>query len=247
MAVLNGRTAVIELLIERGFPIDYLGFGGTSLLRFAIGQQSVSMVKALLRLGADLDKKGQWPEQTPREFAREIVRHYPGSSELRTILELCGAGTPEEALAELDRQRPSPPPFAAKCREMFELAGDDAARRGQLEIRDENLFIALLRWPPLMVGVLSHTGVDIARLHGVVADRLLPVTDRVERSPLPFDDAAKVIIERAVALADARRQEEVHLSRVFEALVARDGGFAADLIVACGGNLSRLREELSRW
>ena len=146
----------------------------------------------------------------------------------------------------MDRQRPSPPPFAAKCREMFELAGDDAARRGQTEIRDENLFIALLRWPPLTLGILSRAGVDIARLHGVVADRLHPVADPVERSPLPFDDAAKVIIERAVALADARRHDEVHLLRVFEALAARDGVFMTDLIVACGGNLSRLREELAR-
>ena len=82
------------------------------LLRFAIGHRDVAMTEMLVKRGADLDKKGERPHASAREFAREIVRNYPDSPELRTILELCGAGTPEEALAEFEQRRPSPPPLA---------------------------------------------------------------------------------------------------------------------------------------
>src|SRR5262249_22280039 len=77
VAALNGRTNVIEVGIGLGFPIDYDGWGGTSLLRFAIGQKNVEMVATLVRLGADLDKKGEWPHASAREFARMIARNEP--------------------------------------------------------------------------------------------------------------------------------------------------------------------------
>jgi hypothetical protein len=245
VALLNGRTAVIELLVKRGFPIDYLGWGGTSPMRYAIGQRNVAMVETLLRLGADLDKPGQWPSETPREFARQIVRHFPDSAELRTILELCGAGTPEEALTAFDAQRPSPPPLAEKLQETFAVAGDDAARRGQTEIGVENLFIAFLR-QTFVLGFLSSSGVDLERLRDTFADRLLPAADRVSRPPLPFDTEMKALVERAVAIADERRRELVTVIPLFAALIERDGTFTTDAIVECGGDLSRLRDKLAR-
>jgi hypothetical protein len=242
----NGRTAVIELLIDRGFPIDYIGWGGTSLLRFAIGQRDVATTEMLVRRGADLDKKGEWPRASAREFARQIVRHYPDSPELRTILAVCGAGTPEEALAEFDQQRPSPPPLAEQLQETLELAGDDAARRGQSEIRGENLFVGLLRGPRLGLGFLAQSGVDLEHLRAAVADRLHAATDRVARSKLPLDAEAKGFVERAVAIADERRREQVTSLQLLDALVEREGGFATGLVVACGGDVARLRRELAR-
>src|SRR5262249_280486 len=121
VAAINGRTAVIQLLIERGFPIDYDGWGGTSLLRLAIGQKNVSMVETLVSLGADLDKKGEWPHASAREVARMIVKHEPKHPDLRRILALCGAGTFEDALAEIDRLRTSPPPLTDRLKQVLEL------------------------------------------------------------------------------------------------------------------------------
>jgi ATP-dependent Clp protease ATP-binding subunit ClpA len=136
--------------------------------------------------------------------------------------------------------------LAPKLEELFELAGDDAARRGETEIHSENLFIAILRGPRLPLQFLSGSGVDLERLHEIVADRLHPANDRVARPKLPFDDEVRGVIERAVAIADERRRAVVTSLQILAALAEREAGFASDLISACGGDLARLRERLAR-
>ncbi|HEY7396198.1 MAG TPA: hypothetical protein VH559_15190, partial [Gemmatimonadaceae bacterium] len=209
VATMNGRASVVELLIDRGFPIDYIGWGGTSMLSVAIAQKDVAMVAMLVRRGADLDKKGEMPNASPRAFARKIVRRFPaGDADVQRILELCGAGTAAEALAEAERDRPSPPAFMPFVLDAFELAGDDAARQGRTEIREENLLVGLLRKFSL-ASLLGRGGVDLSRLRETIGDRLLRVSDRIERPKLPLDAAAKAVVQRSVAIADAKRHDSI--------------------------------------
>jgi len=247
VAAMNGRTAVIELLIDRGFPIDYDGWGGTSMLRFAIGQKDTATIRALLRRGADLDRKGEGPHASAREFARTMALREPGSPVIREILELCGAGTVEEVFAEADRERGSPPPLGEEIQEALDLASDDAARHGSAEIRAENLFVGVLRSPrPLPLAFLSGAGVALERLRGALAERLQPGAERAARPKLSLSEAAQVVIARSVAIADERRHERVNTLHLLAALVECESGFASDLIVAYGGKLGKLRDELSR-
>src|SRR5262249_41207098 len=148
--------------------------------------------------------------------------------DLRRILALCGAGTFEDALAEIDRLRTSPPPLTDRLKQVLELAGDDAARRNLGAVAPENLFIALLRGPYVVLGMLAAAGVDIERLREAVVSRLHPVADRIERSKLPLDHDATATVERAISMADARRADLVVPSHLFAALMERDGGYAAD-------------------
>jgi hypothetical protein len=247
IAAMNGRAAVVELLIDRGFPIDYIGWGGTSMLSVAIAQKDVAMVEMLVRRGADLDKKGEMPHASPREFARMVVpRFSPDDPDLLRILKLCDAGTVEEALAEAERDRQSPPTFMPRVLEVFELAGDDAYRLGQAEIREENILIGLLRNSGI-ASMLGAWGIDLRRLRETIADRLAPASDRLQRPKLPLDVRAKAVAERSVAIGEAKRYESITVYLVLAALVEHDDSFTTELLRAHGGNIPEIRTNLAEF
>jgi len=172
--------------------------------------------------------------------------HQPRNPDLRTILELCGAGTPEDALEELDRHRPSPPPLADKLKTAIELAADDAAHCGQPVVHSDNLFIGLLRQRELPIAFVAEAGLDVVRLRAAIGDRLREVTDSSSRPILPLDAEAQALVARAIAIADERRHDHVTTIRLLEALVEDDSSSTAELIVACGGKLASLRASLAR-
>jgi ankyrin repeat protein len=247
IAAMNGRTAVVELLIDRGFPIDYIGWGGTSMLSVSIAQKDVAMVEMLVRRGADLDKKGEMPHASPREFARMVVpRFAPDDPDVRRILELCSAGTVEEALAEAERDRRSPPTFMPQVLEAFELAGDDAYRQGQSEIHEENILIGLLRNSGI-ASLLGTWGIDLTRLCETIGDRLRPGSDRLQRPKLPFDTRGKAVAERSIAIGEARRYESITVYLVLAALVEHDDAFTTELLRAYGSDIPELRKTLAEF
>ncbi|HTE45038.1 MAG TPA: hypothetical protein VK636_07325, partial [Gemmatimonadaceae bacterium] len=95
VALLNDRIAVLDYMIDRGFPVDYLGWE-MPFLSFAAGNQRLRVVECLVRRGADLDLKGRHPDWSSREMARGRFEDNPTDATARRILELCGAGDPEQ-------------------------------------------------------------------------------------------------------------------------------------------------------
>lgn len=94
VAALNHRFAVLDLLIDRGFPVDYRGWG-TTLLELAIGNRLVPLVDYLIRRGADLDALcTNIPGSTIRQAAERLFSLSPENESTRQILQLCG-GDPE--------------------------------------------------------------------------------------------------------------------------------------------------------
>src|SRR4029077_21281573 len=68
VAMLNDRAAVLDYIIDRGFPVDYLGWE-MPFVSFAVGNQRLRIVECLVRRGAHLG--------STREMARERYEQRP--------------------------------------------------------------------------------------------------------------------------------------------------------------------------
>ena len=245
IAMLNGRTTVIEYMVSRGFPLDSLVWG-SPLVHFPIGNAMPRLVEILVRAGADLDLRGWRPQSSGREMAREMVEMDQRNPDRRRIAELCGLD-PEAIIAERDARPVPPPNVAPALQQALELAGDDAFRLGQPEICPEHLLYGLLRVGGLPVLYFAKaSGADLDRLRADTGGRVLPAEDRVERPKLPFDAAARATIEATIAIATERRRQTVHGLHLLHALTRTDDGPAGELLARYGSSTAKVRELLER-
>lgn len=104
IAMLNGRTAVLEYMVSRGVPVNSLVYG-TPVINVAVGNTMMHVVECLVRCGADLDLEGWRPQQSARGIAREMLEDMPQNADRRRIVELCGMD-PDAILAEREARRP---------------------------------------------------------------------------------------------------------------------------------------------
>jgi len=98
VAMVNGRTAILEYMVSRGTPVNSLIYG-SPVINFAVGNAMVPVVECLVRCGADLDLPGWHPARSAREIARELFEEGPEVAGRRRIVELCQLD-PEEILAD---------------------------------------------------------------------------------------------------------------------------------------------------
>lgn len=248
VAMLNGRCAVLEYMVQRGFNVNSLVWG-SPVINVAVGNHMVPMVECLLRCGADLDLRGWRPNSTAREIARAALESAAPEDEAylgaRRLVELCGMD-PDAILAERDARPATPPGIHPRLQEALDLAGDDALRLGQAQIGPENLLFGLLRCggiPRLFFTQVS--GMDVERFRADHQNRLLPAEDRVNRATLSLDNDARAVIEAAVALVTARRRDMVHGHHLL-LILTRGHGPAVKLLARYGGNVGSLNAELKK-
>jgi ATP-dependent Clp protease ATP-binding subunit ClpC len=162
----------------------------------------------------------------------------------RRIVELCGMD-PDAVLAERDARPTERPGAAAKLQEALELAGDDAFRRGQTDIRPENLLFGLLRAGGLPVLFFTKvSGIDFERFRADVWDRVRPDLGRVERPQLALDLSAQAVMQAAIGAATERRRQMLTTVHVLYVLMLTDDGVAAELLTRYGANVGKLRAEM---
>jgi hypothetical protein len=245
IAMLNGRTSVLEYMVSRGFPIDSLAWE-SPVINFAVGNAMTPVVRCLVRCGADLDLCGWRPTLSAREIAREMFEDASQDADRRRIVELCGMD-PDTILAERDARPVKPPTVEPKLQEALELAGNDAARLGQTDIRPENLLFGLLRSGGLPVEFFTKVSrMDLDRFRVAVADRVRPMGDRVDRSTLPLHPDAQSMIDAAIAIATERRRETVNGLHLLYALTRDGRGVAADLLTQYGSSAALVNAQLER-
>jgi hypothetical protein len=246
VAMVNGRTAVLEYMATRGAQVNSLAYG-SPLIYVAVGNGMQAAVECLVRCGADLELRGSPSDQSPRELARELFEHTPHDATRRRIVELCGMD-PAVVLAERDA-RPAPTPTRLPAfDEALALAGDDAARHGQLVVEPENLLVGLLRAGGLTLEFLAGAGrVDLGRLREELADRLRPAADRVESHGLPISADAQAAVDAAVALATERRGGAIHGLHLLFALTRAGDGATAQLLARHWATTTALNVELEKW
>jgi hypothetical protein len=169
-----------------------------------------------------------------------------GDSEAaRRILELCGAGTPEEILAERDAERPSPPPPEERTTRALQLAADDAARQAQSELTTENLLVGFLRVENgVFASFFMGTGADMRKLRALIGARLLPDKDPLIGQDLPADAVAEAALREATAEAEAHRYESVHPVFLLARILNQQNGPGARLLAEIGISEAKAREFL---
>jgi hypothetical protein len=242
IAMHNGRRAVLEYMVSRGFPVNSLIYG-LPVIFVAAGNTMVSAVDCLVRCGADLDLRGWHPNQSAREIARAMFVDAPQQAGRRRVVELCGMD-PDAILAEHDARR-APPAVDPKLREALEVAADDAVRLGQSDIRPENLLFGLLAIGGLPLMFFTKVSrMDLDRFRADVQDRVRALEDRVERPRLPLHPDAEATIRAAIAIATERRRETVEGSHLLYALTKDEDGAVAELLARYGSSAELLNAAL---
>ncbi len=245
VAASNGRTAVMEHMASRGFDVNTLVWE-TPVLNVAVGNAWTPLVECLVRCGADLDLKGSRPDQSARAIAREMFEQAPQNADYRRIVELCGMD-PDAVLAERDARPVNPPGVDPRLQQALELAGDDAFRLGQRDIRPENLFFGLLRNGGLqLMHFTKVTLQELDRFRADVRDRVRPTEDRVQRPHLLMDADAQAVIQAAIAIATERRREWVHGLHLLYTLTQANHGVVAELLKHYGSSALVVNAELER-
>lgn len=87
VAAFNGRFAVLDALLQRGFPIDY-SFCEMTLAHFAVGNRMIPLAEYLVSRGANLDIRGWRPAMTAREMASEDYQEQPDNPASRRIFDV---------------------------------------------------------------------------------------------------------------------------------------------------------------
>lgn len=245
VAMLNGRIAVLECMVERGFPLNSLTYG-SPLINVAVGNGWTAVVECLVRGGADLDVRGWRPEQSARELAREFLENAPDNTDRRRIAELCGIDV-ERTVANA-KARPLPPPaMHAFVETALDLASDDAARLGRPEVDAENLLFGLLRCDSgsgLAWTYTRPTGMDVDRFRDDMSDRIRAPDDRIVNARLPLRADTKAAINAAIATVTGRREYLVTTYHVMRELLRNERGPARELLRRYGGDASKLIAEL---
>lgn len=245
VAMINGRTAVLEYMVSRGFPIDTL-LAGAPMIKFAVGNLMVPVVECLVRCGANLDLREPGAESSARDLAREWFEQDPNDEKRRRIVEVCGMD-PVVILAERDARPVQPPGFTDAVKKALELAGDDAFRLGQSDIRPENLLFGLLQLDgPPHAYFAQLPGMDLARFSDEQMGRLRPTEERSDRPKLPFHPDTQAAIQAGIAIATEHRRDVVYGTHLLYALTQAERGAVADLLARYGSSAAALNSALER-
>ena len=245
VAAFNQRFAVLDVLLDRGFPVDYMSWG-QPILHLAVGNGWLPLVEHLIKRGANLDLKGWRPHMSARELAEERVLNPHGLPNAERILELCG-GRDVETLRRLREERRGKRvmPTAVHVEEAFQFAKQDAASKGLSNVGQDNLFIGLLRQAGLTVALLADAGVDLGRLRSAVRDRIdfIMVDAPAEMTANPEVSA---ILMDARMIAEQRKHEYLTPLHVFHALMNRASRPVLELIQDAGGSREKVLESIER-
>jgi hypothetical protein len=239
VAAFNQRFAVMDVLLDRGFNIDYIGWGQT-MLHIAVGNGWLPLVEYLVGRGANVNLKGWRPYLTAREAAEEHAKNPYGFSNAARILELVGGRDVETLRKERDEERKQRVmPTAARVEDAFNFAKHDAVTRGKKEVDIESLFIGLLHEASLSVAMLGHAGVDLKRLREPLRDRIdsVMVDAPPEMTAIP---EVKSILMDARTLAEERKAEYLTPHHVFYALMKRASPAVLKHIEAAGGTREKV-------
>ena len=246
VAALNQRLEVMDALLETGFPVDYHAVGW-SLLQWAVSVRMIPLVECLVSRGADPAVEYFGPSTSARSIAAKYVGYFPQSDEMRRIYELCG-GTDADALIANARLQATAPTISPNVTETLRQAAIEASLLGQSTVDGHNFLAAMLRDDrarPLALTFLSVSGVDVARLHQLLADRLVPPTAADSAPELPHGNDVQRALTEALTDAERRHRGSVGSLNVLWALAGNETGVIADLLRATGSTPSRLRERLA--
>ena len=239
VAAFNQRFEVMDVLLDRGFPIDYMAWGQT-VLHLAVGNGWLEMVDYLVERGADVNLKGWRPHMSARELAEERFLNQRGAPDSERILELCGGRDPDILRQEQNERRAKRVmPTAQSVETAFEHAKLDAREHGLNAVSAENMFNGLLREAKLSVAVLAHAGLDLERLRAQVRygpDSIL-VDAPTEMTANP--ELAAILLD-AKEFAERKGHQVLNSAHVMHALIRRAPASVVRIIESAGGTKEKV-------
>jgi hypothetical protein len=240
VAVLNSRFDVLDALLERGFPIDYLGHG-MSALNFAVGNRMVALVEFLVQRGANPELAQRY--HAPRENAESNFQSNP-DEQTRRILELVAG----RELAPEPRSEPGEPArLVPHVEKALELAREEAHRLGQPVVEPHNILVAMLRDEPhTLLHLLNRAGVDIPQLREALAQRLV-LAQGASIPEVPLSADASAVLDAAKEDGESNAHGVINTFVVLDALLRLDKGDIERMLNAAGGTTKRVRQALSRY
>jgi hypothetical protein len=245
VAAMNGRTAVLDALIDMGYPVDHRYWTDMPMTHFAIQHDMDTIMEVLIKRGCDLDLKVSGQQQSAREFVEIMMTNSaPGpTARTRRIAHMCGMAVPAPENAEdVMAQRTE---YGVEL--AIELASEDAVRSGAAAIDDEHLCVALIRMSQEFgLMLLANGHVDLSQLRERLGDRVRGFEMHAPAEALPLNDRTQRAIARARVIAGGHGHAVLSHSHLFTALLEDDTGYAAQLFVAVGGSLPRLRAEFAQ-
>ena len=245
VAAFNQRFAVMDVLLDRGFPIDYMAWG-QPVLHLAVGNGWLPMVEYLIQRGANVDLKGWRPHASARELAEQMfMMRHPGPNAQR-ILELCGGRDPETLRKLSKEQRAQRVMLTAKSVEQaFEFAKLDAREKGQPVVGLDNMFVGLLGEAKVTVGAFAMAGFDLERLRANVQygpDKVL-VDAPAEMKASP--ELSAILLD-AKELAEKKEHEVLNSLHVMHALIRRAPASVLRMLESAGGTKEKLLDSIER-
>ena len=245
VAVLNGRTRVIEYLASRGAPVNSLVFG-MPLIVLAAANGLAAAAESLVRSGADIDLEGS-QQPTARIAARDLYLDQPYDVNRRRIVEVFGMN-PDSLLAERDAQPARAPIVAPNLNRALMFATADAVRLGKAEVGIENLLFGLLRNERQALWFLKDVGrMDVERFRADQAERLHTSEPAADEQTVPLHFDAQSAYSAATAHATARRSEVVGELELLQALLRDDEGAVGTLIARYGVDLTEFTSALDDY
>ncbi len=245
VAAMNGRTEVLGVLIDLGYPVDHRFWLDMPMSHFAIQHDMDTIMELLIKRGCDLDLKMRGQQQTVRDFVEMMMTSTaPGpTARTRRIALMCGVAIPAPDNAE-DAE-------ALRTEYGVELAiglaSEDAVRSGAAAIDDEHLCVGLLRMSQEFgLMLLANGHVDLLQLRERLGDRVRVFEMNAPTEALPLSESAKRAIARARVIAGGHGHAVLSYSHLFTALLEHDTGYAAQLFASVGGSLPRLRAEFAQ-
>jgi hypothetical protein len=237
VAALNQRFAVLDLLLDRGFPIDYSAWGQT-VLHLAVGNGWMPLLEYLVKRGANVE--------LVRGMAEEGYLNPHGHKDKLRILELCGGRSPDVLEREREEQRARRVMQTHHMVEQaFVFAKQDAIRQGRAAVSPENLLVAILDQGRMPLAILQAAGVDLARLREQLADRFVTPAEPPP-AEMTSDPDATTVLMAARAEAERRKHDAVNTLHVFVALLTTAGPVVSALLGPFGGESERLRAEADK-
>jgi hypothetical protein len=239
VAVFNRRFAVLDVLLDRGFPIDYQGWGSTAL-HLAVGNGWVEVVEYLVKRGADVNLKGWRPHLSPREAAEQRFLNPHGAPNAERILQLVGGRDPETLRRLRDeRKQTRVLPTARNVETAFEHAKLDAKEHGLAAVGTEHMFNGLLRDSGLTVAAFAQAGLDLEKLRSQVRYSpdavLVKLPDEMTANP----ELSAILLD-ARTLAEEKNHEILNSMHVMYALLRRAPATVLRIIESAGGTKEKV-------
>ena len=245
IATFNERLDVLDVLLDRGFPIDYMGWG-QPMSHFAVSEGRVQLLQYFIKRGANLDLKGWRPHISARELAEQNVLNPHGLPNAERINELCGGRDPASLRRQREEQREKRVMQTSQQVELaFNYAKQDAIAKGLKAVGQENLLIGLLRDGGMTVALLSDAGIDLARLRATLADRLDSVLPAAPADMTANPEASAILMD-ARTTAEQRKHEILAPVHVLYALMERASRPVLEIIEAAGGSREKLLPKIER-